>query len=271
MPFDGAFSVYLTEKLSSLTFDFFHRYLMHIETRMPRWKFCIASLDKYLGKEFVSRRFSPTAKAQAHEMVAFIEAAFMSMLQQTSWMDDMTKTNAIDKLRKTVAFIGYPDKWTDYSSLSVSKNLFSNVLAARRFLWTQELLRFRKPVDKSEWQMTPSTVNAYYAPSYNTLNFPSGILQSSFYNESYPAAMNFGGIGSIIGHELVHAFDDEGRKYTASGQLHDWWSKTAADRFRQKSDCFVRQYAKFRVVKGARLNGVLTLGENIADCGGLQG
>jgi endothelin-converting enzyme/putative endopeptidase len=186
-------------------------------------------------------------------------------------MDDATRERALDKVHALANKIGYPDAWRDYSSLTITKgDYFGDALAARRFDARRDLERIGKPVDKKEWQMTPPTVNAYYNGSANEMVFPAGIMQSPFFHRDFPAPMNFGGIGLVMGHELTHGFDDRGRKFDPKGRLEEWWDPSASRKFEERAACVVDLYEGYQVQPGVHLNGKLTLGENIADLGGVK-
>jgi len=196
-------------------------------------------------------------------------------IQQLDWMSDTTKQDALKKLKSIVNNIGYPDKWKDYSKVTITRNdLFNNVRAADRFESARNRNKIGNPTDKKEWGMTPPTVNAYYRGSMNDINFPAGILQPPFFSRTADDAVNFGGIGAVIGHELTHGFDDQGRKFDASGNLRDWWTASDGKEFEHRTDCIVDEYANFTAVKDdkgeVKLNGKLTLGENTADNGGVK-
>jgi endothelin-converting enzyme/putative endopeptidase len=186
-------------------------------------------------------------------------------------MDDTTRQRAIGKRTTLVNKVGYPDKWRDYSKLKIKKgDYFGNLVAAGRFEFEREAVKVGKPVDKTEWGMTPPTVNAYYNPLNNEMVFPAGILQPPFFLKDFPAAMNYGGIGMVMGHELTHGFDDEGRKFDAQGKLREWWEPSVSKKFEERAACIEKQYASYEVQPGLNLNGKLTLGENIADNGGIK-
>ncbi len=185
-------------------------------------------------------------------------------------MDDVTRTRAVEKMRALVNKIGYPEPWRDYAKLKVAKNHLGNVLAARRFHFTRDADRISKPVDRNEWYMPPAIVNAYYNPSANEMVFPAGILQPPYFSIDFPMAMNFGGIGMVMGHELTHGFDDSGRKFDAKGVLREWWAPPASVKFQERAQCVETLYDGIEVLPGVKLNGKLTLGENIADFGGIK-
>jgi putative endopeptidase len=186
-------------------------------------------------------------------------------------MDDTTRQRALGKKAAIVNKIGYPDKWRDYSKLKLKKgDYFGNLLASSRFEFEREANKIGKPVDRTEWGMTPPTVNAYYNPLNNEMVFPAGILQPPFFSKDFPMAMNFGGMGMVMGHELTHGFDDQGRKFDATGKLTEWWEPAVSDKFEERASCIDKQYSGYEVQPGLHLNGKLTLGENIADNGGIK-
>jgi predicted metalloendopeptidase len=204
-------------------------------------------------------------------MVEAIEKALGEDLQQVTWMTAPTKQQALIKLKAITNKIGYPDKWRDYSSVAIKRDdAIGNGMRADQFEFQRQLNKIGKPVDRAEWGMTPPTVNAYYDPLLNTINFPAGILQPPFYDNRNPDAMNYGGIGMVIGHELTHGFDDEGRQFDAKGNLRDWWTPADAKAFNERTACLVNEYSKFSPAAGVTLNGKLTLGENTADNGGVR-
>jgi putative endopeptidase len=204
-------------------------------------------------------------------MVTSLEGALERDIKELGWMGQTTKLEALSKLRAIKNKIGYPDKWRDYSALSIKKgDALGNAMRAAEFEVNRQLRKIDTPVDPSEWQMTPPTVNAYYNPLENNINFPAGILQPPFFSKSADDGINFGGIGAVIGHELTHGFDDEGRQFDAKGDLRDWWSAQDAQRFDERAQCFVGEYGKFVAVDDVTLNGKLTLGENCADNGGVR-
>jgi putative endopeptidase len=256
-------------------FDFFSRTLTGTKEIQPRWKRCVADTDadlgEALGRKYVEVAFSGPAKARALELVHEIESSMEQDIKTAPWMTEATKQQALAKLGAVSNKIAYPDQWRDYSSLAVKPDdFFGDQLRANAFEVRRDLNKIGKPVDKSEWRMTPPTVNAYYAPSENNINFPAGILQPPFYNPKADDAVNYGAIGVVVGHELTHGFDDQGRRYDGAGNLRDWWTPEDAANFTQRADCIVNEYSGFSPVDGVRLNGRLTLGENAADNGGIQ-
>jgi endothelin-converting enzyme/putative endopeptidase len=255
-------------------FDFFGRILNGQPEQRPRWKRCSSAVDgglgEALGKVYIEQYFAGDSKAQVLQMVHDIEAAMGRDIDQIDWMSPATKVRAREKLAAVADKIGYPDKWRDYSKLTIKPDdPFGNTLRAIDFENDRELNKIGQPVDHGEWGMTPPTVNAYYDSSMNDINFPAGILQPPFYDRSQDIAVNYGHIGSTIGHELTHGFDDEGRKFDARGNLSDWWTADDLKKFEARTDCLVNEYSSFTAVDHIKVNGKLTLGENTADNGGL--
>ncbi len=249
----------------------------------PRWKRCVkatdASLGMALGQLYVDRTFGPEGKERTLKMVRAIENAMHRDLDQLTWMSDTTKQKAYEKLSTIVNNIGYPDKWRDYSSVTIQSGDYAgNAVRAHAFEVQRQLKKIEQPTDRKDWGMTPPTVNAYYRPPMNDINFPAGILQPPFYGKLMDDAVNFGAIGVVIGHELTHGFDDQGRKYDAQGNFRDWWTADDAKAFEERAGCTASEYSSFVSVKGdkgdgtddVKLNGKLTLGENTADNGGLK-
>ena len=239
-----------------------------------RWKRAYAATDGALGEAFgqlyVDQDFSPAAKARAKQMVENMRMAYAERIQATEWMSAATKTEALKKLNAFVVKIGYPDKWKDYSKLSISReSAMNNLFAVSEFNTYDNLDHFGKPVDRAVWGMTPPTVNAYYNPSLNEIVFPAGILQAPFYDPKADDAVNYGGIGAVIGHEMTHGFDDQGRKVDSEGNLRDWWTKEDGEKFMAKADVVGKQYDAFSPLDSLHVNGKLTMGENLADLGGL--
>jgi len=256
-------------------FEFYSRTLTGASQLRPRWKRCVTATDEELGEAlgrlFVERTHAEEGKARTLQMVTAIEEQMKRDITAISWMSPATKKRALEKLAAVTNKIGYPDHWRDYSSIRIdSRDYFGNWYRANQFESHREIAKIGQPVDRSEWEMTPPTVNAYYEPTANNINFPAGILQPPFYSNSARDSVNYGAVGAVIGHELTHGFDDEGRQYDGDGNLKDWWTKTDRDRFNKLSDCFVNQYGSFSPVSGVELNGRLTLGENTADNGGIR-
>ncbi len=239
-----------------------------------RWKRAFAATDGALGEAFgqlyVDQDFSPAAKARARQMVENMRVAYAERIQATEWMSAATKAEALKKLNAFVVKIGYPDKWKDYSKLSISReSALNNLFAVADFNTYDNLGHFGQPVDRAVWGMTPPTVNAYYNPSLNEIVFPAGILQAPFYDPRADDAVNYGGIGAVIGHEMTHGFDDQGRKVDSEGNLRDWWTKEDGEKFMAKADVVGKQYDGFMPLDSLHVNGKLTMGENLADLGGL--
>ena len=242
--------------------------------QQPRWKRMLGSTDRALGEAFgqlyVDKAFSPAAKARAKQMIENLRTAYAERIQATDWMSAATKKEALTKLNAFTVKIGYPDKWKNYSALSISRESYlKNLLAAREWANKDETSKFGKPIDRGEWGMTPPTVNAYYNPPMNEIVFPAGILQPPFYDPKADDAVNYGGIGAVIGHEMTHGFDDQGRQYNSEGNLKDWWTKEDADKFNAKAAIVGKQYDAFSPLDSVHVNGKLTMGENLADLGGL--
>jgi endothelin-converting enzyme/putative endopeptidase len=255
-------------------FDFFGRILNGQPEQRPRWKRCSSAVDgglgEALGKVYIEQYFAGDSKAQVLQMVHDIEAAMGRDIDQIDWMSPATKVRAREKLAAVADKIGYPDKWRDYSKLTIKPDdPFGNTLRAIDFENDRELNKIGQPVDHGEWGMTPPTVNAYYDSSMNDINFPAGILRPPFFDRSQDIAVNYGHIGSTIGHELTHGFDDEGRKFDARGNLSDWWTADDLKKFEARTGCLVNEYSSFTAVDHIKVNGKLTLGENTADNGGL--
>lgn len=263
----------LSSDFENQNFDFYARTLSGRKEMKPRWERALnkvnGSIGQLLGKAFVKRHFSEESKAVVSRMVENLRAAFKERIQQLDWMSDETKLKAIEKLEAFNYKIGYPDKWRDYSKLSIlADNHLQNMINARKFNFDYMLNKLGNPVDKDEWFMTPQTVNAYYSSSKNEIVFPAGILQAPFYSETADAALNYGGIGAVIGHEFTHGFDDQGSKYDAKGNLENWWTDDDRSRFEARANVVVEQFNSFEPLDSVHVNGKLTLGENIADLGG---
>jgi putative endopeptidase len=241
----------------------------------PRWKRCVQLTDRELGEalgqKYVEQTFGAEGKQRMLKMVQALEKSLGEDIQTLPWMSDATKKQAQIKLAAITNKIGYPDKWRDYSSLTVARgDLLGNYQRGNEFEAKRELRKIDKPVDKGEWEMTPPEVNAYYEPSRNEIVFPAGILQPPFFDKSMDDAVNMGGIGVVIGHELTHGFDDEGRKYDPQGNLRDWWTKKDGEEFEKRASCVANEYSSFNALDDLKLNGRLTLGENTADNGGAR-
>ncbi|HXC95786.1 MAG TPA: M13 family metallopeptidase [Edaphobacter sp.] len=264
----------LPKAFDAENFDFYGRKLNGQPEQAARWKRCSnavnGALGEALGKVYVEQYFAGDSKKKMVQMVSDIEAAMDHDIDQLAWMSPATRVRAKEKLHAVANKIGYPDKWRDYSKLEVkADDALGNTFRANAFENDRQLNKIGQPVDHSEWGMTPPTVNAYYDPSMNDINFPAGILQPSFYDPKQDDAVNYGHIGAVIGHELTHGFDDEGKKFDAKGNLSDWWTKEDTKKFVAKTDCLVNEYGNFVAVDDVKVNGKLTLGENTADNGGL--
>jgi putative endopeptidase len=265
---------YLAHRFEDERFAFFDHVLRGVPEQKPRWKRCVREVDtllgEALGQEFVARTFGPQLKDATLLMTRQIEQAMHADIEALPWMSAATKQQALAKLAAVVNKIGYPDHWRDYSSIGIERHdHFGNVVRATEFESHRQLSKIGKPLDRSEWQMTPQTVNAYYDPQMNDINFPAGVLQPPLYDPRMDDAPNYGNTGGTIGHELTHGFDDQGRKFDAAGNLKDWWTKADARQFEQRAQCIVDQYAKYVVVDEIHINSRLTLGEDTADLGGL--
>jgi putative endopeptidase len=241
----------------------------------PRWKRCVRAADAdlgfALGQKYVEQAFPPDAKARVLTMVQEIEKMLGEDLQSLDWMTPATKEQALIKLRGVTNKIGYPDKWRDYSTVQIVRGqAVGNDERANEFDVHRKLRQIGQPVDRNEWDMTPPTVNAYYDGQHVDINFPAGILQPPAFDNRMDAAVNYGAIGSVIGHELTHGFDDRGRQFDAEGNLRNWWTPEDAAEFEKRADCFIKEYSAFAPVDGVHLNGKLTLGENTADNGGVH-
>jgi predicted metalloendopeptidase len=241
----------------------------------PRWRRVVTSTDgalgEALGKLYVADNFPPESKARMIELVRNIQAALADSIKSRDWMDAATKAEALKKLAAFKVKIGYPDKWRDYSALKIDRGPYVlNAARAADFETRRQLQKIGKPVDRNEWGMTPPTVNAYYNPQMNEIVFPAGILQPPFFNPNADDAINYGGIGAVIAHEISHGFDDQGRQYDAEGNLRDWWTPESAAKYKERADKIVKQYSEYEPLPGLHINGQLTEGENLADDGGVK-
>ena len=256
-------------------FDFYGRILTGAKELRPRWKRCVAYTDndlgEALGRKYVDLTFGAEGKQRTLKMVQALERALGEDIEHLDWMTPATKAKATEKLHAITNKIGYPDRWRDYSAVNIARgDALGNDQRATEFEFRRQIAKIGKPVDRNEWQMTPPTVNAYYNPLMNNINFPAGILQPPFFDNHIDDAVNFGAIGAVIGHELTHGFDDQGRQFDANGNLKDWWTAEDAEAFEQRADCIVKEYSGFTVADDVKLNGKLTLGENTADNGGVR-
>lgn len=263
---------YLTSELDELSFDFYGRKLRGQKEQRALDKrglgFVNGNVGELLGKLYVKEYFPEEAKATCNEMVQYLIRSFDQHIKDLAWMSPATKEKALEKLSKFNVKIGYPDKWKDYSSLEIGSSLIENMQNIQRWSFRENLAKQGKPVDKSEWGMSPQTVNAYYNPLYNEIVFPAAILQPPFYDYKADAAVNFGGIGAVIGHELSHGFDDSGSQYDGNGNLNNWWTDEDRAKFEKAADALVAQFESYEPVPGVFVNGRFTLGENIGDLGG---
>jgi putative endopeptidase len=267
-------AAHLSDPFVNENFAFYGKTLQGQQEQKPRWKRCTQDVDNYLGEAlgqaYVEKYFSPEAKQEALKMVKQIQSAMQQRINSLPWMSAPTKQQALVKLQAMANKIGYPDKWRDYSKLEIVRgDLLGNFDRARIFEFNRQLGKIGKPVDRGEWDMTPPTVNAYYNPQMNDINFPAGVLQPPAFDPSSDAAPNYGDTGGTIGHELTHGFDDEGRQFDAQGNLRDWWTAEDAKEFEQRASCISNQYSNYTIIDDIKINGKLTLGEDVADLGGL--
>jgi len=270
----NAAAPYLSSRFENENFNFNERFLEGKKEMLPRWRRCVvatdASLGEALGQLYVKKAFPPKAKEEAMEMVRNLIGALRSDLTGLEWMGDATRARAIEKLEKYATKIGYPEKWIDYTPLEISDEVYArNAAKASQFAVRRDLAKIGKPLDRTVWGMTPPTVNAYNNSQLNEIVFPAGILQPPFYDPNADAAYNYGGMGAVIGHELIHGFDDEGSKFDAQGNLSNWWSVEDRRKFDARAKCVSEQFSSFDVGNNLRMNGDLVLGESIADLGGL--
>jgi putative endopeptidase len=267
-------AAHLSAPFLNENFAFYGKTLRGQEELQPRWKRCTEAVDDYLGEAlgqaYVEKYFPPSAKDEALKMVKEIQSAMEQDIDGLTWMSPATKQQALAKLHGMANKIGYPEKWRDYSKLEIVRgDELGNVVRARAFEFNRQLAKIGKPVDRGEWGMTPPTVNAYYDPQMNDINFPAGVLQPPAFDPKSDAAPNYGDTGGTIGHELTHGFDDEGRQFDAHGNLRDWWTPEDAKEFQERADCISNQYSTYTIVDDIKINGKLTLGEDVADLGGL--
>ncbi|MCC6364839.1 MAG: M13 family metallopeptidase [Bryobacterales bacterium] len=271
----ASYAELLPKAYRDAAFAFYGKTLRGQKEQQVRWKQCVNATDDALGdalgEKFVEAAFSGTSKQRALALVGEIEKSMAKDIEEAHWMTSATKDQALTKLHRVTNKIGYPDKWKNYSSVKIERgDYFGNSVRAAKFEIRRNLAKIGKATDKSEWGMTPPTVNAYYSPPMNNINFPAGILQPPFYNPKADDAVNLGAIGVVIGHELTHGFDDQGRRFDGKGNLRDWWTAADAKAFEERAECFVKEYEGFSPVPGVHLNGKLTLGENAADNGGIH-
>ena len=265
----------LSEDFVDAHFALYDKELSGIVEQQPRWKRGVdlvsGRLGEVVGKLYVQKHFKPEAKAEMEKLVSNLLKAFDGSIDNLTWMTDETKAKAKDKLSKITPKIGYPNRWKDYSKLEIeADDLFGNVMRSNLVEHERNVSKLGKPIDREEWGMTPQTVNAYYSPTKNEIVFPAAILQPPFFDLNAPAPLNYGGIGAVIGHEISHGFDDQGSKYDGDGNLNDWWTDTDREEFKKLTTQLVNQFAVYEPLKGKKVNGELTLGENIADLSGLE-
>ncbi|HEU4628026.1 MAG TPA: M13 family metallopeptidase [Steroidobacteraceae bacterium] len=270
-----AYAAYLPKKFDTTRFGFYGVTMRGQPKQRDRWKRGVDAVNGALGEQvaqvYVAKYFPPSSKAKMQVLVRNLLDALSERIDQLTWMTPETKTRAHDKLATFVAKIGYPDKWKDYSALEVKRgDLIGNVRRASLWDWHRQLARLDQPVDRSEWQMLPQEINAYYNPQNNEIVFPAAILEPPFFDPNADDAVNYGAIGAVIGHEIGHGFDDQGRKFAPDGSFNDWWTKVDSDAFTQRAQKLVAQYSSYEALPGLKVNGANTLGENIGDLGGLN-
>jgi putative endopeptidase len=266
---------HLPKAFDDASFAFYSKVLRGIEVKQDRWKRGVQLLDGLIGEGigelYVARYFPPGHKAKMDELVANLRLAMGERLKTLAWMDDATRAEAQKKLATFEPRIGYPSKWRDYGAYAVEKGkLFENVRAGRLFEWRRQVARLGQPVDRAEWRMNPQTVNAYYAAALNQITFPAAILQPPFFDPQADPAVNYGGIGAVIGHEMGHGFDDRGREFDEAGRIRNWWTPDTNAKFLAQTDKLAAQYNAFCPLPNTCVNGKLTMGENIGDLGGLE-
>jgi putative endopeptidase len=268
-------AAYLPKRFDDARFAFYGQAMRGQPQQRERWKRAVDAVDDALGEAvgelYVAKYFPPESKAKMQQLVANLEAALSERIDALDWMTPQTKTRAHQKLAAFTPKIGYPDKWKDYAALSVRRDdLLGNVRRAAEWQWNYQIARLDKPVDRAEWQMTPQEINAYYNPSNNEIVFPAAILQPPFFDPNADAAVNFGAIGAVIGHEMGHGFDDQGRKFGPDGAMQDWWTPKDAQVFAARTARLIREFSAFEALPGLQVNGANTIGENIGDLGGLN-
>jgi len=267
-------SAYLPKRVDDASFEFYGKTLRGTPAQRDRWKRGVGQIDglmgEIVGKVYVKEHFPESSKAQMLDLIENLRAAFKTGIENLEWMGEETKEQAQYKLAKFNPKIGYPDVWTDYSKLNVDgDDLIGTVKSASLWGWNDEIAKLGGPIDRDEWGMNPQTVNAYYNPGLNEIVFPAAILQAPFFDPAADAAVNYGGIGAVIGHEMGHGFDDQGRKTDGDGEQRDWWTKEDGEAFKERADALVAQYDAFEPIEGVNVNGRLTLGENIGDLTGI--
>jgi putative endopeptidase len=265
----------LTDAFQKESFDFWQHYLTGVPQERPRQFRCVQMVDRamgdLIGQKYVEQTFGPDAKAQITQLVEALEKALGEDIKTLDWMTDATKKAALAKLQAITNNVGYPKKWRDYSKVTIARDdYFGNAARLAEFMHVRQIEKIGTPTDRTEWGMSTPTVNAFYSPQQNSINFPAGILQSPFFDPRRDMAVNFGGVGSVIGHEMTHGFDDQGRKFDGEGNLRDWWTAKDGAEFEKRAACIANEYSGFTSVDDVKLNGRLTLGENAADNGGLR-
>ncbi len=270
----SAAAPYFGKAFRDARFVFYNKTLSGQKVEQPRWKQMIAITDRglgeLLGQLYVKKYFTPDAKRRMDELVSNLRASFKIHIQKSDWMSETTKQKANEKLASFTPKIGYPDKWKNFDDVTISRNAFyQNAIIIKKHYFKEMINKLGKPVDRTEWGMTPPTVNAYYNPSNNEIVFPAGILQFPFFDANADDAVNYGAIGMVIGHEITHGYDDQGRKYDAQGNLKEWWTKDDSEKFDTKAAVVVKQFNDYTVLDTMHVKGELTLGENLADLGGL--
>lgn len=270
----GSMAAYLPARIDNARFAFYGTALRGTKVQQERWERAVGQIDgtmgEMVGKVYVEKHFPPAAKKEMDALIENLRAAFKDGIDNLEWMEDATKVQAQDKLAKFTPKIGYPDEWTDYSALEVDRNnLIGTVKSANAWRWNDMVSKLGGPIDRGEWGMNPQTVNAYYRPSLNEIVFPAAILQAPFFDPAADPAVNYGGIGAVIGHEMGHGFDDQGRKTDGNGEQRDWWTEADGKGFEARAGALAAQYSSFEPLPGEPLNGELTLGENIGDLTGI--
>ena len=265
----------MSDEIEAQNFDFYSRTMSGVQEQQPRWKRAVnvvgGVLGEAVGQMYVEKYFPAEAKARMTELVGNLQKALGERIAGLDWMSDATKAKAQEKLSTFTVKIGYPDKWKDYSTLDIKNDsYYENMKRAAQWAYADMVSRYGKPVDRTEWLMTPQTVNAYYNPTTNEICFPAGILQYPFFDMEADDAFNYGAIGVVIGHEMTHGFDDQGRQYDKDGNLKDWWAEEDAEKFKERAQVIIDFYDNIEVLPGVHANGSLTQGENIADHGGLK-
>jgi endothelin-converting enzyme/putative endopeptidase len=268
-------AAYLPKAFDQAQFDFYSHTLNDVPEQRARWKRGVQmvndAMGEAVGQAYIARHYPPESERQMSELIANLRAAYADKISHAAWMDEATRKEALAKLAAFEPRIGHPTKYIDYSSMAViPTDPLANSIAAQDFEWKLELSRLPKPVDRSLWGMTPQTVNAYYSPLMNQITFPAAILQPPFFDPNADPAVNYGAIGAIIGHEMGHGFDDQGRKFDATGHMRDWWTKASADSYTGRAQKLVAQYNGYEPIAGTHINGQLTLGENLGDLGGIE-